>query len=128
MKLEAPLLNLISRCETVCVADCCGLDAYDLSPIHIASYLIMYRGVVDERELGELRTQLGALKANYGSKACSASGVGIDEMNQSFTGEGIDRFVDEIEANLAVALELVSASEQGRYNRSLNTDAGDGVG
>ena len=31
---------LISSCEIWCVKDCCGLDAFNFSPVHIASYLL----------------------------------------------------------------------------------------
>ena len=115
MKLEDPLLNLVSRCQTMCVAECCGIDAYDFSPVHIASYLLMWQGKVDQSSLAKLRGQLGALKANYGSSGASAQGVTLDEMNHSFTGPQIDRLVDEIKANLDLALRICEDSEKTRF-------------
>jgi hypothetical protein len=47
MKLEQPLAGLFARCQTLCVAQCCGIDAYDLSLIHIASFRLLYRGAPD---------------------------------------------------------------------------------
>ena len=61
MKLEPPLANLVARCQTMCVAECCGVDAYDFSPVHIASYITMYRGQPDASEIRTLRGQIDAL-------------------------------------------------------------------
>lgn len=117
MKLDPPLTNLFNRCQAICVAECCGIHAYDFSPIHIASYLLIQRGSVDLSEVVQIRVQLAGLKANYGTKGASARGVTLDDLNQEFTAEEIDSLVDEIEANLAVALKLVGESEGKRYRR-----------
>jgi hypothetical protein len=118
MKLEAPLLNLVTRCQTICEAECCGIHAYDFSPIHIASYLIMYRGKIDKEEISELNNQLEALKVNYGSSGASAKGVTIDEMNQGFSGEEINSLAEEILENLVVAIHLAEVSENERYKNA----------
>jgi len=119
MKLEPPLANLIERCQTVCVAECCGIDAYDFSPIHIASFLIMWRGKPDASEIQKLRGQIEAFRENYGSTGASGQGVIILEMNQSFTPEKVDAMANELVANLEVALSLIGASEKSRYGKSI---------
>jgi Family of unknown function (DUF6331) len=108
MKLEHPLSELFRRCMTLCVAECCGIDAYDLHPVHIASFLIMYQGATDAREVEELRSQLATLKTNYGSTGASQRGATFEELNQKFSGEEVDALVDLIESNLEVALQLLS--------------------
>jgi hypothetical protein len=117
MKIEPPLSNLIGRCQTICVAECCGIDAYDFSPVQIASYLTMWRGALDEKEINTIRSQIAAIKSNYGSEGGSDSGVTIEEMNQGFTAAEIDIFMDEISYNLEIALKLVTESETLRYKR-----------
>jgi hypothetical protein len=84
MKLEPPLANLIARCQTICVAECCGVAAYDFSPIQIASYLSMYRGTPDDSEVQKLRGQIDALRAKYGVRGASGRGATIEELNQGF--------------------------------------------
>lgn len=42
MKVEWPMNYIFDRCETVCVQACCGADAYDISPLHIASILLLF--------------------------------------------------------------------------------------
>jgi hypothetical protein len=116
MKLEPPLSNLVGRCMTICEAECCGLDAYDFNPIHIASYLLMYRGAPDPREIEQIRAQLDALKANYGSAGASGRGVTFHDLNQGLSGDEVDTFVDRLKSALDVALTLVDKA-------SVNTGA-----
>lgn len=115
MKLEPPLANLIAHCQTMCVAECCGVDAYDFSPLHIASYLTMYRGEPDASEIHTLRRQIDAIRENYGVSGASGGGVTIEGMNQCFTAEQIEALASELSANLDVALELVEIGETRRY-------------
>lgn len=115
MKLEPPLANLIDRCQTICVAECCGVDAYDFSPIQIASYLTMYAGKPDDSMVQTLRGQLEALRANYGVAGASDRGATIEEMNQVFSAEQIQELASELLANLDVALSLIQKSEGLRY-------------
>jgi len=114
MKLEAPLASVIDHCMRMCVAECCGVDAYDFSPIHIASYLISYGGAADATEVQKIRDQLGALKANHGSKGTAGVGVSLEKMNQGFTGVEVDRLVDTLHTNLDIALVLIDQVESGR--------------
>lgn len=115
MKLEPPLANLIARCQTICVAECCGVDAYDFSPVQIASYLTMYRGKPDESEVQTLRDQIAALRANYGVVGASGRGATFEEMNQGFSAEQVEGLANELLANLDVALSLIETSEGLRY-------------
>lgn len=103
MKLEPPLATLVERCQTRCVAECCGIDAYDFNPIHIASYLILTRGSPDPAEVAQLQTQLASLRANYGS-----SGVTFDDLNQIFSGTEIDSFVQLLLTNIDRALAMIA--------------------
>jgi hypothetical protein len=115
MKLEPPLSNLVARCQTICVAECCGIDAYDFSPIQIASYLTMVRGSTDASEIRVIRGQIEALRANYGTGAASGHGATFDDLNQGFTAEQIDGLAHELLTNLDVALRLIQQSEEMRY-------------
>lgn len=115
MKLERSLSGLVDRCQTICVAECCGRAAYDFSPIQIASYITMLAGSIVEAEVIRIRAELETLKVNYGLKGASSKGVTLDDMNQKFSANGIEDMVKEIEWNLSVAIDLVSESEKKRY-------------
>ncbi len=113
MKLEHPLAGLIDRCQTICVRECCGVDAYDFSPIHIASFLIMWRGEVDQSELSKLRQQIVALREDFGASGRLGCGVTIEGMNQSMTGADVDEFASTLLANIDYALEIVARQAAG---------------
>ncbi len=115
MKFEPPLANLMARCETLCVHECCGIAAYDFSPIQIASYLTMNRGVPDAAEIRDLRGQIEALRANYGSGGASGSGAELEELNQSLTAEQIDGLTDELLMNLEIGSKLIQHSDELRH-------------
>ena len=100
------------------MAECCGINAYDFSPIQIASYLTMYRGKPDVSELRTLHGQIDTLRTNHGLLGASGPGVTIEEMNQRFTAEQVEALSRELLANLDVALGLIETSEQLRYRNA----------
>lgn len=107
MALPAPLSNLISFCENLCVKECCGVESFDFAPVHIASYLHQSRGEPAEKTIGLLKEQLEDFQIRHGSKS-PANGYESDdnEMNQDFSGEQVDQLVDQISSNLQHAIEL----------------------
>ena len=107
MRLEAPLANLIRYCQAICVAECCGAEAFDFHPIHIASFLLLYRGVPDPADIATMRGQLETLRSEYGTNGSCSIGVTLDEMNQIFSGADVDQFVSRILANLDRALRVI---------------------
>ncbi len=115
LKLEPPLANLISRCQTICVPECCGVDAYDFSPIQIASYLTMHRGSPDDLEVQTLRSQINEIRKNYGLSGAIENGTSIEGMNQNFSAEQIESFAEELLTNIDVALNQIEKSEALRF-------------
>lgn len=39
LELPEPLMGLLHTCEVICVTGCCGVDAYDLDPRHMQSWI-----------------------------------------------------------------------------------------
>ncbi|MGJ8653578.1 MAG: DUF6331 family protein [Opitutaceae bacterium] len=116
MNLTPPLSNLIGRCQTICVAECCGIDAYDFSPIQIASYLTMYTGGIEQPEIEKIKFQLKEL-----NEVAKDTNLTIEEMNQIFTPSELDSLIDEINENLIVAIKLIELSESQRTERQIKT-------
>jgi nitroreductase len=105
------LAELVSYCEKLCVKECCGIESFDFSPVHIASWLQQSRGEPAEKTLGLLHEQLDDLRIRYGSGSNSEgyeSGEG--EMNQFFSPEQIDQLVTQLSTNLKYAVELKDKS------------------
>lgn len=115
MKLEYPLESLIKYCETNCVAGCCGIDAYDFSPVHIASFLAQSSGATESSLLETLISQIGAIEAHYGIHGQSANEAIFEDLNIVLKGIQVDRFCHELQVNLDVALKLVEQGTALRY-------------
>lgn len=56
--------SLVRYCEKNCVAECCGIDAFDFSPLHIASFLSAYTGRISDSDLIEWAAELEKAKAS----------------------------------------------------------------
>ena len=119
MKLEN-LSSLVSKCETLCDHECCGIYAYDFSPINIANYLTGHKGGIDEGEITLIEEKLNYLISEYSQLAESAETITIEEVNQRFTAKEIVILASEIKYNLEVAGLLVAESESKRFKNSLN--------
>jgi hypothetical protein len=115
MKLENPLGALIKRCETHCVAECCGMNAYDFSPAHIASFLVQSSGRDIASEVDRLNCQLGTLEADYGTHGRISDELPLEEMHVVLEGIEVDRFWHELQVNLEVAVKLAEQGEALRY-------------
>ncbi|QEG20195.1 DUF6331 family protein [Mariniblastus fucicola] len=107
MPLPSPLSDLVSYCEKLCVKECCGIEAFDFSPVHIASWLHQSRGEPTDKTVGLLNDQLEDLRIRFGTGS-SEEGYESDEneMNQFFSTAQVDQLADQIETNLKHALEL----------------------
>ena len=105
--IHPALLSLIQRCETICMTECCGRAAFDFSPIHIASALLMLQGQVNEDDLTAIRQQLTEWETRHGTRSVGRKGVTIVEMNQIFSAAEIDDLAKEISQNLDIALEII---------------------
>ena len=118
MKLDYPLLGLIKHCETVCEAACCGRDAFDFSPIHMASFLLRYNCGIDADQIEQIKSQLRNLKRESIDAIKNDKAITIAEMNQIFTGEQLAELCSELSDNLLLVPEIVSFAEKLLENQS----------
>ncbi|MBL8854524.1 MAG: hypothetical protein JNK57_11205 [Planctomycetaceae bacterium] len=111
--LGIELNRIVRRCETVCDAACCGLEAFDFHPIHMASALLGFADrdpaeVVDsvERNLRdlELLAQNQALD-EFGDLGWS------EQLNTTFTRETLSQWIFTIRNCLMTASQLLAFSE-----------------
>ena len=61
LSLSPRLEGLVNACQKACVATCCGIDAFDFSPLYIAAYLSAFRGTIATDEVSELEREIDAL-------------------------------------------------------------------
>ena len=107
MALPSPLSYLISYCEKSCVKECCGVSAFDFSPVHIASWLHQSQGEPTEETVSLLSKQLEDFRVQFGSES-SAEVYESDEneLNQDLDPAEVDQLVNQISTNLKHAIEL----------------------
>ena len=101
--LPQQLRSLVMACQTLCVAECCGIHAFDFSPLHMASHLAWHTGAIDASDLALLERQVDlvveravALPADEHGWVCS-----IEGMNQAFTLESLQHFAGQLKSALA---------------------------
>lgn len=102
------LTSLPRYCESLCVIECCGLDACDFSPIHIASYCQSRKPRFPSRVASEIMSQAETLKANYGSEGASSRGINLPEINERMSGQRVDIFVGAILQQTALAQNILT--------------------
>jgi hypothetical protein len=114
LRLSPRLAALVDACQKACVAECCGLEAFDFSPVHVASYLSAFSGRIslDETasligELGSLLEQVSGVEPDENGHVCS-----IAAMNQHFTPQTLDAVVRELMRSISAAPEMLQLSDR----------------
>ena len=114
-ELEVPerLGHLIKYCEKSCVAECCGVDAFDFSPLHIASCISAYTGAIDEQELATWNGLIDEFERNlHKIKPREGLVCVVSSMNQLFTMEAVRALIEELRTSLAAAPNILELSNR----------------
>lgn len=118
------LLAMLKGCEVLCVAECCGIDAFDITPLHAAAHLCRPTGVVRQEDVTAIESELEALLAlaeaagpNDQAFVCSISGL-----NQYFTRDSMSELATQVRRALALA-PLVFAFAESLDVDSLATES-----
>ncbi len=111
------LKYLVQYCEKNCVADCCGIDAFDFSPLHIASFISASTGRISESDIAEWESELkkaerltAGLLPNEDGYICSVAG-----MNQYFRRSDFDAFLAELRHSIQMSPKILELSNQLRH-------------
>jgi hypothetical protein len=99
-------------CAKICVIECCGLDACDFSPIHIASYCLSREPRFPSRVANEIIEESKTLRANYGSNGASARGITINEINERLSGQRVDILTETLEQQTTLAIAVLNAEHE----------------
>jgi hypothetical protein len=108
------LASLIRACEKVCVVDCCGLDAFDFSPLHAASHLSAFTGVISDDDIAAIDSEVNQLvrcaekcTPNSDDFVCSIAGT-----NQLFTMAAVREFAKDIRSAVRLAPKVLEFAER----------------
>ena len=113
LKPSPALANLLMACEKMCRQECCGIGAFDFSPLHVASHMASYKGSITEAEvaamLGDLDQCLRvalSLGANDQGYLCSIEGI-----NQNFSYAALASLHRTLAAAIRLAPQVLAYCE-----------------
>jgi len=114
LPLSARLQALVAACQKTCVAECCGAEAFDFSPLHVASFLSAFTGIIDAEDVAALQRELDALIQRVSSLNSDDDGLvcSISAMNQCFRLEAFRSVMGELKHSIAAAPEMVELSNR----------------
>lgn len=119
------LSGLIAACETFCEHECCGIDAFDFSPLHAGAYLCRHSGSIEREDVQRLLNDLDALHTVSDELApgehgfiCSLAGT-----NQYFTRESLQELMRRIRWTLGCAPKLLAVNKELEEGYDSQTDS-----
>jgi hypothetical protein len=112
--LPQRLQYLVQYCEKNCVAGCCGIDAFDFSPLHVASFMSSYTGRISPSDIAELEAEIMKFEASFAEMLPNEDGYvcSVVGMNQYFTRASFNAFIAELRHNIRVSPLVLERSEQ----------------
>ena len=123
MALSEPLRRLINECEKLCVKECCGIEAFDFSPVHIASWIDQVKDRPTSQTISEIESGLDDFRIEHGLGGIHEGYESPEEeMNQNFSAEQVKNLANEIQANLTAGVELLEQSLIARWRPAGDSD------
>lgn len=118
LKLGNSLHRVVRRCETVCEAACCGLDAFDFHPAHVASAVLTFSDRGPSQVMESVEHDLEDLERMVENESLDEFGeLGwCDVLNTSFTPETLSQWISTIRICLLSARQLLALSESLGYD------------
>jgi hypothetical protein len=108
--LSSHLKRLIRRCETLCEAACCGLDAFDFHPIHFASAALAMSSQQPQEVLEKIEEELRELEIQAGNASSddNESFEWCETLNVSFSPVELRLWIAQMRVCLSGARTLLS--------------------
>ncbi len=114
LKIPERLQYLIKFCEKGCVADCCGICAFDFTPVHVASFLSTYTGIIRDPDINEWNAEIAKFESNFNALRTHGDGLVcvVPSMNQRFTAEAVRALLTELRSCVASSKQVFELSER----------------
>lgn len=120
LTLPSRLQALVDACEKSCVAECCGIDAYDFSPLHIASHMSAFSGAISESDIADIESEIDCMCSEAAQLRPDPSGLvcSLSGMNQYFTRDSLESFAIELKRGIRLAPTVLEFAEKLRRRES----------
>ncbi len=116
IKFPGRLESLVAACGTLCVPQCCGMEAFDFSPIHAASHLARYTGSVAASDVNAITKELDSVLETAARNQQPGMVFSIESMNQILTLSELEELIARIKRSVHLAIDVH------RYAESLLID------
>lgn len=121
ISLPDRLKALLHHCEVYCSSDCCGIDAFDFSPLHIAPYAASYASYMhkgDPTELSDWEAILDEAADLIVGLIPDTDGLicSVAEMNHTFTRPEFETMLARIRHGIKVAPQLIHLARALEYS------------
>lgn len=115
------LKAVLEHCEVVCVVGCCGLDAYNFSPMHMASHFLMrnageFTNKLVNYVIADLE-QLIKIADRYDDSSRVVCFIRISDMDQNFSKSSLRASLMEVHFNLLGIEKIAKLTEEIRYKK-----------
>ncbi len=110
-----PLLALlVTDCERNCMAGCCGICAFDFSPLHVASHISTHGGSISKEGIWGPDSFLAQVEMDARLMKPDENGLIFynEAMNHSFTFAGLLDMLDKIRHALAAVPAMQKLSRE----------------
>ncbi len=120
--IDVPVVleNLIKQCETKCVAQCCGLDAFNFSPLNIAYFFTVYERkpeCITKDNVRQIKRDIKTLRNNYErllEREKDEIGF-LKAIKHPIKRKELDTMCEEIDHNIDIARDLIIGMQEKRY-------------
>jgi hypothetical protein len=113
LKIPERLQLLIKFCEKGCVADCCGICAFDFTAVHVASFISTHTGIIRDSDVKEWNVEIDKLESNFNALRTHGDGLVcvVPSMNQFFTADAVRALLSELRSCVASSKQVFELSE-----------------
>lgn len=123
---EAALAALIAACEVCCEHECCGIEAFDFSPLYVAAHLYKGSDSLNGSQVQQILEQLQSLVREASSLPTNGLGFvcSIAGTNQLYSLESIERLASRIRRSIELAPRVFAYSQT--LDREIHAGPGSG--
>ena len=115
--LPDQLKYLVKYCEKSCDSGCCGIDAFDFSPLHVASYVSAFTHCISESDIARWESELEKAEESIADLLPNENGFicSVEGMNQYFRRADFEAFIAELRHSIRMSPKILDLSNQLRH-------------
>lgn len=106
------LAALCKSCETVCVRECCGIEAFSFSPFNIIYHLTKLQRRSLDSEIADIRLELADLATRLRTSDLNTENLVLADLNAILTIEQVFALIDEIDFALTEGRAIYCSQEE----------------